>query len=369
MRILHLIDHFATGGAQILLADLLRSWPCENDAFTVVGLGRNRELAERVAAIRNVEVEVWNRRRWEMASLFGLLRRARAERYDAVHAHLVKSIGAALLLGVFAKQRTVIHLHGGVEEFPAPLLGVYRALCRMGGATRVVAISDSMKRFALDRLGVREERVRLIPNGVPAEMFERPPQGEAVRSELGIPADALVVGMVGRLVEQKGVDVFVEAFAQVRESEPKAVGVVVGDGPLRGKLSAMAREEGCAGAFRFVGWREDVIPYYDAFDIGAVPSKWEPFGIVTLEMMARCIPVVGCAVGGVPEIIEDGRSGLLVPPRDPRRLADAVLRLARDAGLRARLGRSGRARALERFRVDDVARDVRGMYLEMLDDA
>jgi len=363
MRILHFIDHFATGGAQVFLADVLESWPNKEDRFHVVGLGRADDLTARFEQIPGVTVERLKARRWNPSSVWRGLRLVREGNYDIVHAHLVKAIGVALLAGLLQRKKTVVHLHGGRQEFPALIRAVYRML--RGGATRVIAVSDAIRDFARDELRFPADRIHVVHNGVRVEAFQDVPADNPVRDELNARREAVVVGMAGRLVEQKGVDVFLRAFALVRDREPRAIAAVVGGGPLRENLQRLAADLGCSHAVRFMGWRKDMPLCYGAFDIGVVPSRWEPFGIVTVEMMAGGLPTVACAVDGIREIVTNGADGLLVPPRDPQALADAILGLILRPELREQLGRAARRTAATRFHIRNTAEQIRSVYVQM----
>jgi glycosyltransferase involved in cell wall biosynthesis len=162
-----------------------------------------------------------------------------------------------------------------------------------------------------------------------------------------LPHDGPLVGAVGRLVSQKDHDTLLEAARLVREQRPAVVFALVGDGELRPKLEARARELGLAGAVTFTGERADVPDVLASFDVFAQPSLFEGFCLSILEAQAAGVPVVATAVGGVAEAVEHERTGLVVPLRDPGSLADAIVRLVDDRALAARLAEQARRRAQE----------------------
>ncbi len=171
-----------------------------------------------------------------------------------------------------------------------------------------------------------------------------------IRRELGLPDATPVVALTGQISEVKGIWDFVDAARLVLESGTDVVFAVLGDdlkggGALRVAMEERVRSLGLAPRFRFLGFRRDAPRLIPAFDIVAVPSHVEPLGNATLEAMAAGRPVVGSRVGGIPEMVVDGESGLLVPPRDAARLADALKRTALDTALRVRFGAAGRERA------------------------
>lgn len=181
------------------------------------------------------------------------------------------------------------------------------------------------------------ERVSMIYNGIDPAPFRR-----AIPAELRLPAGAVAVGFVGRLVDEKGLPELAAAWKRIAAAEPRAHLLVAGTGPheraLRQQLADTPR-------VHWLGFRRDVPALMRAFDLLVVPSWKEPFGLVAVEAMAAGTPVVATRSGGLAEVPRDGVDGLLVPARDPSALVDAVLRLIRDGGLRARMAAAAPARA------------------------
>jgi glycosyltransferase involved in cell wall biosynthesis len=174
-----------------------------------------------------------------------------------------------------------------------------------------------------------------------------------------VPPGATVLLAVCRLTGQKGVDVALRALPAIRERVPDASLVVLGEGPERGALEALARDLGVADAVYLPGRVPDVTAWLRRADALVHPARWEGFGLALLEAMLSSLPVVATRVSAIPEIVADGETGLLVPPDDPFALADATVRAL--AG-RDRLGAAGLARARERFSVERMARRTLGVY-------
>lgn len=197
------------------------------------------------------------------------------------------------------------------------------------------------------------ERIHVIHNAVDADRFLEYAEAD-VRGELGIPADAFVTGIVGRLTLQKGHDVFLEAARAIREAVPGAVFLVVGDGELRDVLKEKAQRSGLKEACIFTGEVEAPQPFYRACDVVTVPSRFEGFGYTSIEAQLLGRPVVASDVSSLPETLRiatgDGpETGILVPPGEPEGLARAVIALARDPQRRSRMGEAGRRFVRERF--------------------
>jgi glycosyltransferase involved in cell wall biosynthesis len=175
----------------------------------------------------------------------------------------------------------------------------------------------------------------------------------------------VTIGFVGRLVAQKGCDHLLSAFATlVAEGAPVQL-MVVGDGPLRPDLEARVRDLGLAGHVEFTGFRSDATTLMASMHIVAVPSLFEPFGIVAVEAMVQARPVVASAVGGLTETVEDGVTGRLVPPGDPQQLADALRDLVRSSSMRAQMGQAARQRALDLFSPERTITAYSQVYSEL----
>jgi glycosyltransferase involved in cell wall biosynthesis len=218
--------------------------------------------------------------------------------------------------------------------------------------------------------------VSLIYNGVDMERYDHQEACCTLRAEYGIPEGAPIVGVIARLEPEKGHPTLLEAWTQVLAAVPDAHLLVVGEGSRREALEAQAASLGLLGSDAsnprselgrrviFTGRRDDVPAVTAALDVAVLPSYREAQGLSILEAMALSRPVVASAVGGIPEMIEDGRSGLLVPPHDRDALARAVSRLLLDHPYADTLGRAGRELVHERFCVELMVRAVESIYDE-----
>jgi glycosyltransferase involved in cell wall biosynthesis len=161
---------------------------------------------------------------------------------------------------------------------------------------------------------------------------------------------------VGRLAAEKNLDALLDAHSAALAVEPRVRLVLVGDGPLRAELETAAADPALAGTVLLTGSRDDVGAILDGLDLVVVPSHHEGFSLATVEAMLHGLPVVATAAGGPRELVDDGATGLLVPPRDVGALAAAVVRLVEDPALRARFGAAGLAKASERYTVEAMTR-------------
>jgi glycosyltransferase involved in cell wall biosynthesis len=232
-------------------------------------------------------------------------------------------------------------------------------------ATRIVAISDAV-RMRFGRSSRAAARSTVVPNGIDLGAFVPARSASEVRAELGLPAGARVVGSVGRLVPYKGYAYLLDAFARLRGKHPDVRLLLVGDGPERASLERQARAQGVEADARLAGHREDVADLVQVMDVFVLPSVAEHFGRVLLEAMALARPIVATAAGGVPEIVRDGATGLLVPPRDALALATAVGALLDDPARADALGRAGRQRVRD-FTIERHAALMEAVFLDALE--
>ncbi len=305
--------------------------------------------------------------------VLGLIRHFRPH---ILHTHTAKAgtIGrAAARVAGEARPPIIVHtFHGHVLRGyfdpvrTAAYTRVERGLARM--TTRLVAVSPEV-RDELVALGVAPaEKFSVIRLGI--DLDSRIIQGEGDGAELrrlfGVPPESFVVGWIGRMTAIKHLPDVLAAFALLRERGVDARLCLVGDGPDRELVERRAHELGIARDVLFVGYQQDVAPYYGLFNALLLPSGNEGTPVVAIESLAAGTPVVATAVGGVPDVVENGTDGFLAPVGDVAALANALERLARNPELRAEMGHAGRTRTLPRYRVDRLVDDVDALYRVLL---
>lgn len=273
-------------------------------------------------------------------------------------------VGAALRLGGY--RAPIVAVDHGQILFPASsrIRRGFDRLARLFASwadDAEVAVSD----FVLSRMRLAPHTTRLvrIHHGVDPNFFSapRPAASEPDKQDL-------IVGFAGRLVPGKGVDRLIEGLAKAREQIP-AVLLIAGDGPERRRLDSIAHSLGVASSVEFLGLVDDVPSFWRRCDVAVVPSdSWiESFCMVALEAMACEKPVVVTRNGGMPEVVADGETGMVVPPGDPDALADALVAYCRDPALRRRHGSAGRARAVSQFHITDCARTYMALFADLAD--
>jgi glycosyltransferase involved in cell wall biosynthesis len=312
----------------------------------------------------------------DLLATIRLAKLIRKERPQILHTHTAKAgtVGrvAALLAGSRRPPIIVHTFHGHVLRgyFGRVRSLFFRLLERRlaVGTTALIAVSPQVRddlvalgvapreRFVVIRLGIElDERITPEQNG----------RGES-RRYLGIPGDRFAVGWIGRMTAVKRTDDVLIAFKSLRDRGVDAVLCMVGDGPDRFPLEQRAHDLGVARDTVFLGYQEDVAPFYAAFDALVLPSANEGTPVSVIEALAAELPVVATRVGGVPDVVRDGEDGFLVEVGATDDLADRLAQLAGDPALRARMGKRGRERVLPRYAVDRLVDDVDELYRSLL---
>ena len=256
---------------------------------------------------------------------------------DVVHAHLANAHVLGALVSALTERPCLAAIHGrtvSMLELEAHRISEWMHMSVVCRAAYCHARA----------LGVSRERLHHVPNGVPSSRATRPPG--ALAASLGIPADAPLVGFVGRLSPEKGPDLFVRMAAQVAVSHPRVAFVVIGDGPMRERLEEEARLLGMVGRLHFAGERHDVLALLPSLAALVVPSHAGGMPLALMEGMAAGVAVVATSVGGIPELVRHAETGLLAAAGDAGNLATAVEGLLDDPAWAAALGAAAREHAL-----------------------
>ena len=366
--VLHVCDKFGVAGSSIHGVSRLFSWwfPRFDPRFEVslCGLKGPEPASERLRE-QGVPVTHLGRGKFDPRILTDLvaLGRRRGARILHVHGYAAADFGrlAAWRIGA----GLVLHEHFADPRMPA-YQGVADRLLA-GFTDRAIAVSQSTSDFLTRERHVPGERVRLIWNGAPLGEFApiAPERARAVREGLGIPAAAPVIGSIARLNEQKGHRYLVEAAATVLAGRPDARVLIVGDGDLSEPLRAQARSLGIAERVIFTGHRADIRDLLGAIDVFCISSTYEGTPLSLFEAMAAGKAIVSTAVDGCREVLEDGLTGLLVPPRDAPALAAALGRVLDHSRLAKSLADSARA-ASTRYDAKECVRRIEALYDEVL---
>lgn len=355
LRVCHVMSADLWAGAEVQVATVASYLAGRAEVDLAAVLLNDGPLAVELRRLGVPVTVIDERKNGPLGILTALTRYLRAHPAEVVHTHRCKDtvLGAlaARLAGVRALVRTV---HGHTEPmrgWDRLKFGVYEALDTWTlrcFADRIVAVSRRLAR-SLDDGGYGPGTVVPIPNGVDVDRIRSSRSREDVRRALGIDPAAGVIGIVGRLTPVKGHALFLRAARRILDEAPGARFVIVGDGPLRTELERTARDLGVAEACVFAGARRDVYDLVGAMDVFVLSSLHEGAPIALLEAMALGTPVVATAVGGVPEILTQGTTGLLVGPQDASGLAAACLELVRNPEWARGMAERARRVAADKF--------------------
>jgi glycosyltransferase involved in cell wall biosynthesis len=348
-------ERFAVGLAQHLPSDRIESWLCTTR-------DGDEEMALRIAESGLPHVMLGRRSKWDVHRLGGLVALLRRERFDVIHAHKFGSNLWGSLIGR-ACATPVIVAHEHTWSYSGDPLRLWldgQVIGRL--ATRFIAVSplDAQRMVTIEH--VPAEKVQFIPT---AYIPRSDPPASDIRGELSLAPGTPLVAVAAVLRPQKALTVLLEAHALLRDRIPDAQLVIAGDGECHVMLMDRARELGIADSVHFLGRRDDVEGIISSADVAALSSDYEGLPLFVFECMANGTPLVATAVGGLPEVVESGVSGILVPPRNPEAMADALAELLRDPNRSAALAAAA-AQRLSDYSIDAVAERFADLYAELL---
>jgi len=322
---------------------------------------RNEELA-RQAEKRGLTVErIQCRGRWDRQSIRAIRETLRSRNIDLLHTHGYKADIYGYLAARGLRIPIVGTCHLWTRETPAVRFYDFLSSLFLRRFDRVVGVSEAIAE-SLRRSGIRQSKISVIDNGIDLSVFSG--ARATLAAEIG-KRQRLLVGTVGRLVEQKGLVYFLQAAREVLLEFPDALFVVVGDGPDREKLERHAGELGIQQSVVFTGKYIDMPGAYASLDVFVLASIDEGMPMAVLEALASSRPVVATRVGAVPRLILPEKTGLLVEPRDVHALKTAILRLLRDPALRSELGHAGEALVRRGHSQEQMARNYLNVYEQL----
>jgi starch synthase (maltosyl-transferring) len=358
-HVLYVITELDVGGAERTLCELamrLSRDAYEPEVACLMGRGPLAGQLDRAGVpVHTLDA----RRKWDLGALWRLRKLVRQA--DIVHSFLYHANMAARFAAMGAGAAAVIS-SARVAERSRPRR---RSLeCRTHWLVDAeVCVSNGVRDYMASG-GFPREKLHVVPNGVDVDRFAR--RDPAFKTSLGIPVEAPLVTTIGRLHEQKGISTFLRAAASLLHSRPDARFLVVGTGPLEDQLKAEARQFHIADSVTFLGFTDDVPAVLAATDVFALASLWEGMPNALLEAQAAGVPAVATRVEGTVDIVEDGRTGVLVLPKDVPALATSILRLLDDPARARRLGEAARDHVRAHFTLDAMVRGHEDLYARLL---
>ena len=363
-RLLFLSHSFAVGGAEEMVLNLVRHLPPRFEPM-VTAIGQAGPIGDEIrrTGVPFAELGLTPGLRRPL-DLFRIEQHLRELRPTIVHTFLLTASlygrAAAILSGTPIVIGTEVNIY---ERKRAHHAVIERLL--MAGTDAVVASAESVKEFYIKQIGAKREKVDVIYSAVDWTRLETTTTRESVRASMGVPADATVAGIIARLTEQKGHRVLFDAMAHT-EALRRLHLVVVGGGELESDLRARVAELQLTDRVHFIGPRRDLGDLLASWDLFVMPSFWEGLPLSLILAMGAGLPIVTTRVAGIPEIVHDGETGLLVQPGDSRALGTALARVINDSGFGARLGEAARRFAWPRFGADGYVNAIVALYDRLL---
>lgn len=284
------------------------------------------------------------------------------ERPDIVYAHSSKAGAFARIADIGLKNKVIYNPHGWAFNMQQSTKKkqMYKWVEKISAyfCDQIICISDAERLSALREKICKPNKLQVIYNGID---FVKLNKESKQNVDLSIPKNSYVIGMVGRLSEQKAPDIFVEAAHLIKEQIPNAFFLMVGDGPLKKQIERQIDKLGLKESFCITGWVENPTAYMKKMDIGLLISRWEGFGLVIPEYMASNIPVIASRVDAIPNLIEDGKDGILVNKDDFKSIAENVVRLKTNPDLYTKLKLQA-MRKVKNFDIKRVASETENLY-------
>ncbi len=378
MKVLYLITRLDRGGSAKIFFNLIKA--LKADGMEVV-------MASGPSILPEEDPEVFSRENKikfylvpnlvrnpnpvkDIKAFFEILFILSREKPDVLHTHTSKAGFLGRIAGKLSNIKAVIHTpHGHVfyGYFNRVLSYVFFLLERLATVftDKIIAITERERQEYIRLRIAGGEKIQTIPNGIHIEQFLSVSDNKKVRDELGVKPSVALIGWVGNLVGIKGCKYFIDAAGIIRKTFPDSAFLIVGDGPLKGELEKKTETMGLSDRIYFTGYRDDIPNILSSIDILVISSLNEGLGLVAIEAMASARPVVTTNVGGLPEVVIDGRYGFVVPPKDPNSIADAVLKILTNPSLKEKMGIEAKERA-QIFDFRNTVKKTIALYHEFL---
>jgi glycosyltransferase involved in cell wall biosynthesis len=366
LRVLFLIDHAGVmGGAERFVTGLATHLPRDRVEATVCSTRHGSSAAVKALSDAGVpHLDIGRQTKWDMYLMARLARILHHGHFDVLHSHMFGSNVWGTTFGR-ACGVPVILAHEHNWSYSGDRLRLWLDGNLVGRlATRVITVSQANRRRMMELEGISTDKIVVRPTGYIPSLVTH----HDLRAELGVGPDVPLVGNASILRPEKALEVLIQAHALVRGRVPEARLVIAGHGPCEPHLRAEVSRLGTEGAVHFLGARRDVDSLLRAVDVGAMSSDWEGMPLFMFECMAAGTPLVATSVGGVPEVVRDGETGLLAPPRDAPAMANALVRILLDPQLGDALAAAA-ARRLPEYSIDTVAGTFADLYERLYDEA
>ncbi len=367
-KILLLINSLAGGGAERQFIELVKRLNRDKYDISICLTVENGVWYDELLR-ENFDIKVLNKKnKFDITVIFKLAKLIKEKKPDIVHCWLFYSIGISLIASFFIRRK--MKIISSIRECPLKF-NFYYFLTKLlqRRIEKFIAISNFVKK-KLIRDGIFSEKIVVVHNGLDIKEIEKK-YSKSLLSKLskesfGLKKDDSTVGFIGRLEPVKGVEYFLMAIPYVKKEITDIKFMVVGEGSLKNSLKELVEKLKIENNVIFTGFRKDVYKIIKTIDILVVPSLIETLSSVSIEAGVFKKPVIATSVGGIPEVVEDGVTGLLVPSKDPERMAEAILQLLKDEDLRMKMGEAGRKKVESFFNIEQTVKKTEEIYDKLL---
>ena len=360
LNILH-IDSESTwrGGENQLL--LLHQGLIQLGHSSTIVTQPNSELAIKLRMMNENFVGIPMRSEFDFPAAIKISKVIKSKKIHIIHTHTAHSHSIGVLAKVL-KRNVKLIAHRRVDF---PLKKNIFSRMKYSKTDKVIAISEGVKN-ALIKSGIEEGRIAIVYSGIDLSKFDRKFELDALRKEYRVIEGKFIVGNIAHLAEHKGHKYLIESVKIVTEQSPDILFVIVGEGKLKLELKSLARKLGVNDKVIFTGFREDIPELLYTFDIFVLSSYLEGLCTSLMDAMAMRKAIVATNVGGIPEVVKDSINGILVPPKNPEKLAEAILALRNNEGLRKNMGTAGRSIVEEKFSSSRMVLNIEKVYYEVV---
>jgi len=371
--VLQVVDKCAMRGATIhgMARLLITWWPAFQGTEFPFSLCVLRGGEGGLSEFRAIGVDVidLNRHKIDPRTILDLAKIIRRDNIRILHCHGYGSSTFGRIAARICRIPVIVHEHMIDERVPIYQKLVDFLLSPL--TTKGIAVSNAVANFMTGQRFIGRAKIEVVYNAISPGGSQTITinQKKVIANEIGIPVDCPIIGMVGRLDPVKGHTFFLDAAFRVLEREPRAHFIIIGDGELHDQLLTKSKQLGIDHHISFLGHRSNVEEIVSLFDVYVSCSITEGLGIANIEAMALSKAIVATNVGGIPELIEDGVTGILVPPRAPSSIAKAIVQILGDVNLRNKLGENAFAQCQERFLMPGIAMQLRRIYCEVIESA
>jgi sugar transferase (PEP-CTERM/EpsH1 system associated) len=354
----HIVFSLEVGGLERVVVDLIRRIDPDRFRSVLCCLEREGDWLENVRDLCEHVAVMDKKPGLSLGLPYRLARVFKNHNVDIVHCHNFGPLLYGGLGGRLAGCRVVYTVHG-------PEISIRKRhvmFQKSPVVDRVVTVSDHVGRGAVNRAGLDRKKVVSIVNGIDTDAFANPADPGKLRRELGLHEDKPLLGVIARLTPEKDHNTLFAAMAKILNTIDDAGLIVVGDGPMNGRLRLLTVELGIQSSVWFLGTREDISDLLPGLDVFVLSSREEGFGITLLEAMAAGLPVVATKAGGIPEIVINGETGFLVDTGNSDAFADGVIRMLADKNRMLEMAEAGKKRARDVFGVDRMVHAYEALY-------